>query len=187
MLSYSHWAPIISCIETISSFSDMAPLHTLRSSCIWPPMPNTNPRSTQSVQMYVPALHETQNMAKFRLSSNTSSFDSWMVRIRNCRFTAEMRGGCWNNAPFNVCSTFGRPVGFWMGFEEMRWCDYCLQGMLPRSILLLPPWEEGGTCSPRELDEDSQLGKPVPNRTWTKFEKLRLISGSLFSVIANKR
>ena len=112
MLSYSHWASITSWIETISSFLDMAPLHTLWSSCIWPPMPNTNPRSTQSVRMYVPASHETQNTAKFSLSSNTSSFDSWMVQIGDCCFTAEMRGGHWNNAPFNVCSAFGRPAGF---------------------------------------------------------------------------
>ena len=40
---------------------------------------------------------------------------------------------------------------------------------------------------PQESWMRIQLGKPVPNGTWTKFEKLRLISGSLFSVIANKR
>lgn len=112
MLSYNHWASITSCIETISSFSDMAPLLTLRSSCIWPPTPKTKPRWTQSVRMYVPASQETQNTAKFRLSSNSSSFDSWMVRIRNCRLTADMRGGRWNNAPVNVCSARGRAEGF---------------------------------------------------------------------------
>ena len=53
-----------------------------------------------------------------------------------------------------------------------------IHGMLSRSTLSLPPCEEGGTCSPRDLDEDSWLEKPFANGAWKKFEKLGLLLSS---------
>jgi hypothetical protein len=61
--------------------------------------------------MYVPASHDTQNTARLRFSSNSSNFDSWMVRTRSCRLTADIRGGRWKRAPVSVCSARGRAAG----------------------------------------------------------------------------
>ena len=84
------------------SCSSIAPLRTLRSSCMCAPTPNRSPRCTHNVRMYVPASQLTQNTPRCRSLSNSNSLLSWIVRIRSCRLTAEMSGGRWNSAPVNV-------------------------------------------------------------------------------------
>ena len=52
--------------------------------------------------MYVPASQLTQKTPSRLSSSNSSRADSWMVRIRSCRLTAEIKGGRWKSAPRSV-------------------------------------------------------------------------------------
>lgn len=112
----------------MSSFSLIAPLRTRRSSCMCPPTPNNNPRWTHNVRMYVPASQLTQNTAKFLWLSNSRSLLSWIVRIRNCRFTAEMRGGRWNNAPVRVSRARGRAFSDSRALCKRRTQTYSLPG-----------------------------------------------------------
>ena len=121
-----------------------------------PPTPNSNPRCTQSVRMYVPASHDTQKTAKLRFSSNSNSLDSYIVRIRSCRLTAEMRGGRWKRAPVSVWMARGRAVGFgraeWMrrtatySFpEERKECQDKFKSMsIERTCSLLRLHQTGG-------------------------------------------
>jgi hypothetical protein len=126
VLSYIHCASSTSCIVTMSSFSDSAPLRTRLSSCICPPTPKSKPRCTQSVRIYVPASQETQNTARLRFSSNSSNFDSWMVRIRSWRLTAEIRGGRWNSAPVRVSRARGSALGLGSALCKRRTQTYSL-------------------------------------------------------------
>ena len=94
----------ISCNDTILSVSLKIPLLTRRNSCICPPVPTNNPAWTQKVRTYVPASHWTQKIPNFRCGLYSINLLSYIVRIRNCRLTAEINGGRWNKAPRNVVS-----------------------------------------------------------------------------------
>jgi len=102
VLSSIHCASRTSCSVTMPSCSSMAPLLTLLNSCICAPTPNSNPKCTHNVRIYVPASQLTQNTPRCLSLSNSNSLLSCMVRIRSCRLTAEIRGGRWKRAPVKV-------------------------------------------------------------------------------------
>jgi hypothetical protein len=52
--------------------------------------------------MYVPASQLTQKTPRCLSLSNSYSLLSWIVRIRSCLLTAEIRGGRWKSAPVKV-------------------------------------------------------------------------------------
>mmetsp|Transcript_4589 Transcript_4589/g.16031 ORF Transcript_4589/g.16031 Transcript_4589/m.16031 type:complete len:203 (-) Transcript_4589:257-865(-) len=101
-LSYTHCASSTSCIVTRFWSSPRMPDRTRRSSCMCAPTPSRRPRCTHRVRMYVPASHDTQNTTRLRSSSYSMSLDSYIVRMRSWRFTAEMSGGRWKRAPVSV-------------------------------------------------------------------------------------
>jgi hypothetical protein len=137
----------------MSSLSDNAPLRTRLSSCMWPPTPSRRPRCTQSVRMYVPASQETQNTARLRFSSNSNSLDSWIVRIRSCRFTAEMSGGRWKRAPVRVSRARGRAVGLESAECKRNTQTYSLPEEHRLVIFWLLMHMSQPTCALLRLDE----------------------------------
>lgn len=104
VLSCIHCASNTSCSVTIPSCSSIAPLRTRLNSCMCAPTPNSSPRWTHNVRIYVPASQLTQKTPRCLSLSNSNSLLSWMVRMRSCLLTADIKGGRWKRAPVRVSS-----------------------------------------------------------------------------------